>query len=128
MSGIYTPIETGVTLGAGASATLYIYTGNLPQTNVLVKSTVNLQIDVTDGYGNAPTNTSQYSVPHSINAFPTGVSFSTGSKTYLSKPKIGGVSATSIAFRLDLCGPWLQITVGNQEGSAGTVDFLGSIL
>lgn len=128
MSGIYTPIETGVTLGAGASATLYVYAGNIPQFIAAVKSTVNCQIDVTDGFGSAPLNSSGYSVPHTLDAVPSGVFFSTGAKSYLSKPKVAGTSITSIAFRSSLCGPWYAITVGNQELVAGTVDFLSSIL
>lgn len=127
MSGVYTPIELGAILGAGASATLYLYTGNLPQCNILVETTVNCQIDITDGYGNAPAPSNQ-SVPHTLDAAPAGVSFSTGSKSYLSKPKVAGVSATSIGFRNNLCGPWFRITVGSQEVVDGTVSFKGSVL
>lgn len=128
MSGVYTPIATNVTLAAGASATLYVYAGNIAQFIAEIRSTVNCQIDVTDGFGSAPAPAANQSVPYSLNAVPSGVFFSTGAKSYLSKPKVGGVSGTSIAFRVSLCGPWLQITVGNQEGVSGTIDFLSSIL
>ncbi len=128
MSGIYTPIQTNIVIGAGASATLYIDTRNIGLCNLAVSSTRNLQIDVNDGMGNTSVAVPQETVPHLLNTFPTGVSFSTGGRSYQSKPKVGGISVTTIALRLPLCGTWFEVTLGNQEGASATVNVLGTIL
>ncbi len=127
MSGISTVIQSSFLIGAGASSTVYIGAANLPNLILGVQSTVNLQIDMFDGFGNTSTPLVTEPVPHSLDVAPAGVVFSTGGKTYLSKPKVGGTSMTSIAVLVDRCGPWIKVVLGNQEGVQGSITIQGSV-
>lgn len=128
MSGVSTVIQDQFLIGAGASATLYIYTGNLSETNLCVVSTVDLQMRLTDGFGgNQSTALVGSPVPHSLNIAPNGVTFSTGGRSYQSMPKDAGTTVTTISPILSRCGPWLKVIFGNEEGIDGFITVLGEV-
>lgn len=127
MAGVSTTIIPSILLGVGASSTVYLYTGNLVETNLCFVSTVDIEIHLADGFGaNQSVASVQVPIPYSTEQTP-GVYVSTGGRSYLSKPKKAGVSVTTISPILMRCGPWLEITIGNREGSGGTVSILGEV-
>lgn len=128
MAGVSTVIQDQFLIGAGASAILYIYTGNLSETNLGIVSTTNLQIHMSDGVGgNQATALVGSPVPHSLNVLPSGVVFSTGGRTYTSMPKNAGTSVTSISPILPRCLPWLKLVFYNSEGSDGFITVYGEV-
>lgn len=128
MSGVSTVIQEQFLIGAGASATLYIYTGNLNETNLCIVSTVDLTFHMADGFGgNQSTALVGSPVPHSLNIAPNGVTFSTGGRSYVSMLKVSGTSVTTVSPILVRCGPWLKVVFGNQEASDGFITVLGEV-
>ncbi len=128
MAGVSTVIQDQFLIGAGASATLYIYTGNLSETNLGIVTTVDLVVHMADGVGgNQSTALVGSPVPHSLNVAPNGVVFSTGGRTYTTMPKNAGVSVTSISPILARCLPWLKLVFYNAEGSDGFITVYGEV-
>jgi hypothetical protein len=129
MAGVSTIIVPQILLGVGASAILYLYTGQLAESNLCFVSTRDIEIHLADGFGrNQSAATVPTPVPYTIaDEPPVGVYISTGGRTYQSMPKKSGVSVTTIAVVQDRCGPWLEIVVANKEASEGVLTLLGEV-
>lgn len=107
-------------IGALASSSVYILTQGLDECNLALISNVDMTFTMYDGFGVAQSPITQAPVPHTVNVAPSGVFFSTGGKNYRTTPKQSGTSVTTIANRLRLLGPWIEIVFYNTEGGDGT--------
>ncbi len=128
MAGVSTTIVPQILIAAGASAKIYLYTGDLSECNLCFVSTCDLTIHLADGFGKNQTAASvQEPIPYSLDDPPIGVYISTGGRTYVSMPKDEGVAVTTISPILPRCGPWLEIVMGDREGTGGIVSLLGEV-
>lgn len=113
-------VVQGQLIGATASSSVFVLTQGLEECNFCVISNVDMVFTMTDGFGNAQSAITQSPIPHTVNVAPTGVTFSTGGRTYTTTPKQSGESVTTIANLLRRLGPWIQIVFYNTEGTDGT--------
>ena len=114
-------------IGANASATLYILTQGLEECNLAVISNVDMTFTMYDGLGNAQSPITQSPIPHTYGVAPTGVTFSTGGRSYETTPKDAGQNVTTVAMLLRRMCPWVKIVFYNEEASQGTFSVQGEI-